>query len=291
MPAAFVVLMLALLLGTQPVVTDLYLPALPMLTQGFGASMTQAQLTLSGLLLAFGVSQLVWGPLSDRFGRRPILLLGLGAYVLCGAAAALAGSMAWLIVWRTAQGAAMGAAVMCARAIVRDLYTPFEGARAMSRALTGIGIIACASPTAGSLIAEHFGWRTALMVPALFGAITLVLIALRYRETAPPAQPRSLHPQELARTWARILRNPKFIAFSTLTIGTYGALFTLLAASSFVYIQVLGLSRTVYGLLMSGTALFYITGTVICRRMLPRFGVQRTVMLAAGVSLLGGTLA
>lgn len=291
MPTPFVVVLLALLLGTQPIVTDVYLPALPMLTQDLGASMAQAQLTLSGLLLAFGLSQLVWGPLSDRFGRRPILMLGLGAYVLCGAAAALADSMASLIVWRTAQGAAMGAAVMCARAMVRDLYTPFEGARAMSRSLTGIGIIAFVSPTAGSLIAEHFGWRVALMVPALFGAVTLALVVLRMRETAPAAQPRALHPRELARTWLRIVRHPKFIAFSTLTIATYGALFTLLAASSFVYIQVLGLSRTQYGLLMSGTALVYISGTVICRRLLPRFGVRRSVMLAAGVSLLGGMLA
>src|SRR6476646_2099760 len=80
MPDALIVLILATLLGIQPVTTDLYLPALPALTTGFGAPMSQAQLTLSALLLAFGLSQLIWGPLSDRFGRRPVLLWGLSAY-------------------------------------------------------------------------------------------------------------------------------------------------------------------------------------------------------------------
>ncbi|MDO8388590.1 MAG: MFS transporter, partial [Polaromonas sp.] len=109
MSPSLVVLVLSLLLGIQPITTDLYLPALPALTEGFGAPMAQAQLTLSALLLAFGVSQLFWGPLSDRFGRRPILLWGLAAYVIAAIGSALAPSMALLIIWRTVQGAAMGA--------------------------------------------------------------------------------------------------------------------------------------------------------------------------------------
>ncbi|MEP6791904.1 MAG: MFS transporter, partial [Ramlibacter sp.] len=133
MSPALVVLVLSLLLGIQPVTTDLYLPALPSLTEGFGAPLSQAQLTLTSLLLAFGTSQLFWGPLSDRYGRRPVLLCGLAAYALASIGCALAASMPLLIVWRTVQGAAMGAAVMGARAIVRDLYTPEQGARMMSK--------------------------------------------------------------------------------------------------------------------------------------------------------------
>ena len=108
MSPALIVLVLSLLLGLQPITTDLYLPALPALTSGFGASMPQAQLTLTGLLLAFGASQMVWGPLSDRFGRRPILLIGTAVYVVAAVGSALAPSMEWLIGWRVAQGAAMG---------------------------------------------------------------------------------------------------------------------------------------------------------------------------------------
>ncbi|MCU0942462.1 MAG: MFS transporter, partial [Hydrogenophaga sp.] len=99
MSPGLVVLVLTLLLGMQPVTTDLYLPALPAITQGFGASMPQAQLTLTSLLLAFGVSQLVWGPLSDRFGRKPILLWGMGLFVIAAIGGAFAASMEQLIVW------------------------------------------------------------------------------------------------------------------------------------------------------------------------------------------------
>jgi len=125
MSPRLIVLLLALLLGLQPVTTDLYLPALPAMTEVLGASMGQAQLTLTALLLAFGLSQLVWGPLSDRFGRRPILLWGMGAYVLASIACALAPNIGWLIAGRTLQGVAMGAAVMAARAVVRGL-TPLR---------------------------------------------------------------------------------------------------------------------------------------------------------------------
>src|SRR5690606_29317758 len=101
MSPGLVVLVLTLLLGIQPVTTDLYLPALPTLTQGFGGSVAQAQFTLTALLLAFGVSQLVWGPLSDRFGRRPILIGGMVLYMLATTGGAFSQSMEQLIAWRT----------------------------------------------------------------------------------------------------------------------------------------------------------------------------------------------
>ncbi len=290
MSPALVVLVLTLMLGLQPITTDLYLPALPALTQGFGAPMSQAQLTLTALLLAFGLSQLVWGPLSDRFGRRPVLLAGMLAYVLASIGCTVATSMEQLIVWRTVQGAAMGAGVMCARAIVRDLYTPTEGARAMSKGLSGLGVIAFLSPPLGGLLSDAFGWRMALLALALFGAVALVLIVWRFEETVPARNPDALQPGNLLRTWAHILRSPTFWAYALLTAASYGGLFTFLAASSFVFIQVLGLSKTAYGLVMSTVSLSYIAGTFVCRRLLPRLGVRRTVRLAAALTLTGGTL-
>lgn len=286
---ALVVLTLALLLGIQPVTTDLYLPALPALTAGFGARMAQAQLTLSALLLAFGCSQLVWGPLSDRFGRRPVLLWGLGGYVLASIGGVMASSIEILIAWRTLQGAAMGAAVMAARAIVRDLYQPMDGARVMSRALTGLGVIACLCAPLGGLVSDLFGWRMALLVPALFGAFTLALVALRFGETLPRRNPDALRAATLIATWAMVLRNPVFLSFSALTTASYGLLFTFLASSSFVFIQVLGLSKTQYGLVMLWNSLAYIAGTFVCRRWLPRHGVRGSVARAAGLTLAGGS--
>ncbi len=290
MAAGLIVLILSALLGIQPVTTDLYLPALPALTEGFGAAMPQAQLTLSALLLAFGCSQLIWGPLSDRFGRRPILLVGLAAYTLASIGSALAPAMSTLIGWRIVQGAAMGAVVMCARAIVRDLYQPSEGARVMSKGLSGLGVLACLSAPIGGLLAEFWGWRTALAAPAVFGAATMALIALRFQETLSHKNPQALQAATLARTWRAVISNPVFLAFSALTMASYGGLFTFLASSSFIFIKVLGFSKTQYGLTMFSMCLAYLSGTFICRRLLPRFGVRTSVAIAAGFSLAGGSL-
>jgi len=288
MPRVWVVLILALLLGLQPVTTDLYLPALPSLTEGFAASMPQAQLTLTALLLAFGLSQLVWGPLSDRFGRRPVLLWGMGAYGLASVGCALAPSMDLLILWRTLQGVAMGAAVMAARAVVRDLYPPLEGARVMSQALTGLGVIACACAPLGGLLTDHWGWRPALMVLALFGLLTWVLLALKFKETLAQANPRALEPVALIKAWGVILRNPTFRAYCALSSASYLGLFTFLAASSFVFVRQLGLSKTHYGLLMLSMSFSYIVGTFICRWLLLRMSVPKCVALASCFTLAGG---
>jgi len=290
MPSGVVVWLLSLLLGLQPITTDLYLPALPALTRGFGAPMAQAQLTLSALLLAFGVSQLVWGPLSDRFGRKPILLIGLSAYVLAAIGSTLTPSMAALIVWRAVQGAAMGAAVMCARAIVRDLYAPVQGAKVMSKGLTGLGVIAFLSAPIGGLLTNAFSWRFALLAIAVFGAITLGLIAWRFEETLQRQNPKALQAATLLATWKSILKNPTFLAFSSLSVASYGGLFTFLAASSFVFMGLLGLSKTEYGGLMAINSLAYIGGTFLCRHWLQRFGVRRSLKWASVLSLGGGTL-
>jgi DHA1 family bicyclomycin/chloramphenicol resistance-like MFS transporter len=290
MSAPLIVLALSLLLGLQPVTTDLYLPALPALTAGFGATVAQAQLTLTGLLLSFGLSQLVWGPLSDRFGRRPILLWGLAAYVVASVACALAPSMALLVVARIVQGAAMGAGVMCARAIVRDLYRPQEGARIMSKGLTGLGLIACLSAPLGGLLSDWINWRAALLTLTVFSVATLALIAWRFEETLAQRNLQALHPATLVRTWTGILRHPTFWAYSVLAAASYGGLFTFLAASSFIFIQVLQIPKPYYGLLIMSSSLAYILGTVACRRLVPWLGVRRTVALAAVFTLSGGTL-
>ena len=290
MSPGLIVLILSMLLGIQPVTTDLYLPALPAMTTSLGAPTSQAQLTLSALLLAFGCSQLVWGPLSDRFGRRPILLWGLAAYTLASIGSMLAPSMALLIVWRAVQGAAMGAAVMAARAIVRDLYLPADSARIMSKGLSGLGVLACLSAPLGALLAEWFGWRAALLAVAIFGGCALAMIALRFKETLRQKNPHALRPATLIRTWLQIVKNPTFIAFSALSATSYAGLFTFLAASSFVFIKVLGLSRTQYGLVMFFMCFSYLLGTFACRRLLVRFGLRKTVALAGCLSLIGGTL-
>jgi DHA1 family bicyclomycin/chloramphenicol resistance-like MFS transporter len=288
MPQKLIVLILALLLGLQPVTTDLYLPALPAITQGFGAGMGQAQLTLTALLLAFGLSQLVWGPLSDRFGRRPILLWGMGAYTLASVACALAPDMAWLIAGRTVQGIAMGAGVMAARAVVRDLFQPTQGATVMSQGLTGLGIIACACAPLGGMLTDTLGWRYALLGLAVFGAATLALLAWRFEETLAQPDPHALSAGPLLRANLDILRNPVFLTWCALSASSYLGLFTFLASSSFVFVTFMGYSKTAYGFLMLSMSLSYIVGTFWCRWMLRRTSVHRTVGIAAILTITGG---
>ncbi len=288
MSPTLIIVLLSMLLGIQPVATDLYLPALPTIKAEFGAELSQVQLTLSALLLAFGTSQLVWGPLSDRFGRRPILLCGLGLFTLAGLGCVLASSMQELIVWRALQGAAMGAVVMCARAIVRDLYTPETGAGVMSKALSGLGLLACASAPLGGLLTDLWSWHAALGLVMGFGAITLALVAWTFKETVHRKNPHALQSQVLAKTWWHILRHPTFVAFISVSIGSYGGLFAFLASSSFVFINLLGLARWEYGLLLFSMAFTYLLGTMLCRRLLARWGVTHTVAIGGGFSLLGG---
>lgn len=290
MSANLVVFLLALLLGIQPVTTDLYLPVLPALTQSLSASMSQAQLTLTALSLSFGVSQLVWGPLSDRFGRRPILIWGMAFYAVASFGAALASTIDLFIIWRMAQGAAMGAAVSSARAIVRDLYAPIEGARMMSKGLTGLGVLACCSAPTGALLGHFFGWRATLFSVAVYGVFITYVLATRFLETNPHKNPRALRPTVLASNWWHIAKTRAFWAFTALAIASYACLFTFLAASSFVFIDVLGLNKLEFGAAMFSISLSYIGGTLLCRRLIVAWGIRRALRLAGFITLGSGTV-
>ena len=280
--------MLALLLGLQPVSTDLYLPALPMLTQALGAPMASAQLTMSALILAFGLAQMVWGPVADRIGRRPVLVGGLALFCAASVGCALAPSIDLLVAWRVLQGAGLAAAVVCARAIVRDLYEPLEGAHVMALSLSGLGVIALAAPLVGGALASAFGWRGPMVAVAVCGALTLAFIFWRLPETlrAPNRQATQLAP--MARTWWAIGRHPVFVAWALLVACTYGGLFVLLAASSFVYIDVLGLSPGGYGAAMALGSFTYLCGTLLCRRWISRHGMAGSVRRGAWFTLAGG---
>ena len=285
-----VVALLALLLGLQAVTTDLYLPTLPAIRDSLGASMGEVQLTLTALLLAFGLSQLVWGPLSDRYGRRPVLLWGMGAYVIASLACVAAPGIGWLIAARTVQGIAMGAGVMAARAIVRDLYQPHEGAQVMSQALTGLGMIACTCAPVGGLLSDWVGWRYALLSVTLFGALTWGLLVWGFQETLTQRRMDALRWDSLWRSNLQIIRHPVFRTWCALSSASYLGLFTFLATSSFVFTQQLGYSKTVYGLLMFTMSLSYILGTFWGRWKLRRTSMHRTVGVAAGLSVGGGVL-
>lgn len=279
---------LALLLGLQPVTTDLYLPALPAIKAELHASMQATQQTMAALLLAFGFGQLVAGPVADRFGRRPLLLSTLAVYLLASLSAVLARSIEALVLVRIVQGVTMAGVVVVARAMVRDLYAPHEGARIMSLGQSGLGVIAITSPLLGGWLTAHLGWRANFIAVALIALATLVFVATRLPETIRQKNPRALHPGALLAAWRTVLTSPTFHAWAGLSAATYGGLFVFLAGSSFVYMQVLGLNAAQYGLALSTSSIAYLVGTFVCRRWLVRHGMAGAVRRAAVFTLAGG---
>jgi DHA1 family bicyclomycin/chloramphenicol resistance-like MFS transporter len=290
MSPQLMVVFIAMMIGIHPIAIDLFLPGLSALTRDLHTSVAQAQLTLTGLLLPFGLSQLVWGPLSDRFGRKPVLMVGLAGFTIAAVACALTPSIEALLAWRSLQGAAMGAIVMSGRAVLRDGFEPAEAVRVMSRAQTGLGVIACVGPLAGGLLAEYFGWRWSLAFIAGYGALALALVALRFRETLPRERRAPLHPADLARNCVIVLRHPTFLTWSLLSLMTFAGLVTFLTASPFLFTEVLGLSRVQFGLSVFSMSVCYLAGTVLCRRLLARFDLRKTVAIAGALSLAAGTL-
>jgi DHA1 family bicyclomycin/chloramphenicol resistance-like MFS transporter len=283
-------LLLTLLLSLPTITTDLYLPALPTLTGALGATMVGGQLTLGVLSLSFAFAQLATGPFADRFGRRPVLTFGLCVYTAASVGSVLATTMTWLVVTRAIQGIGLATAVVSGRAILRDLYDPEHGARVLARALTGLGMIAVLGPVIGGATVALGNWRLTLALPAAFGAMLLWLVLSRYAETAPRQNPEATRVGPMLATWRTVLANATFLRFTALSTFTYAGVYAYLAGSAFVIVGQWGVSRPVFGLLMATISCAYIAGTIVCRRLVARHGVPRTIGVALWFSLVGGLL-
>lgn len=278
---------IGLLLSVQALGTDIVLPSFPAIGRAFGVQSAEVQATLSAMIAAFGLSQLAWGPLSDRFGRRPVLLCGMAVFAAAGFGAASADSIGALQAWRALQGAGMASAVVCARAIVRDAFEPTQGARVTARALSGLGVVAVLAPLAGGALMAAFGWRSPLLLLGVAGLAAMVLLAWRLPETAPRRQADALRIGPLARQMRQVLVHPVWQAWAGLLASTYGTLFVYLAGGSYVLIGVLGLSPTACGLMLAASGGVYVIGTFACRRLLARHGLRGAVQRGAGVTLCG----
>lgn len=294
MSHATVAIALSLLLGIQPAATDLYLPTLPTIKSDLGTTMAAAQRTLSALILAFGFGQLFWGPVADRFGRRPVMLIGLGVFTAASLGGALAGDIQTLVWWRVLQGLGVASSVVCARSMVRDLYEPHEGVHVLSLGMSGLGLIAIAGPLLGATLALHFSaigsWRVALAILTVFGSATLAYVFWRIEESIRQRQPTATQLRPMLRNGWQIVRHPTFIAYTCLTAGTYAGLYTFLSTSSFVLIEGLGLPRLGYAAVLACGAFTYLLGTFGCRIWLARHGIRGAVKRGAFITLAGGML-
>ena len=272
----------------QPVSTDLYLASLPGLTQTFAASIETVQLTLSVWIAAFGTMQLVAGPLSDRYGRYPLLAGGLSLYVVASIACALAPSIDLLIGARVFQAVGCCAVVVVARAVIRDVYTPQAGAKALAQASTVLAIGPILGPVLGSFLEVRFGHRAAFVVLALLAGLLLAAVLAKPIETNRHPDPAATRPRVLVAKYALVLRSPEFLAFTMVGSASYGGLFAFIAGSSFVLIRVLGVPTAYFGLAFAFCVCGYLIGTLACRRLLSRMSVPRALRVGATLALTSG---
>lgn len=276
-------------LALQPLSTDLYLASLPALRVHFDAPVSSVQLTLSAFLAGFAISQLLAGPLSDRFGRRPVALGGAALYLAGSLLGAFAPSLAVLVAARIAQALGVCCTVVCARAIVRDLYKAEPGARVMSRALSWMGVVPIAGPVLGGLVQSAFGWRANFIVLAAGGAAMLAATLRVLPETNRHRNPHATDLGPLLRNYALVASSRNFWANALPITGSYGALFCFISASSFVLIELFGVSERAFGFTYALVTLGYLLGTIAVRRVLGRLGLTRSIRLGATVGLVAGS--
>ena len=272
----------------QPLSTDLYQPSLPHLAAYFSSTPAAVQQTLSLFVIGFGTAQLVSGPLSDRYGRHPILMGGLATYLVASIACALAPSMFLLIAARFVQATGCCTAVVVARAIIRDAYTPADGARMIAKASSLLSMAPLFGPIVGGYLQINFGWRAAFGVHTLFCAL-LAWAAWRWlEETNVRKDPAATRLSCLARGYVQIASTPAFWAYTLPGALSYSAIFVFISGSSFVLIQVLGVPTEYFGYCFAFGVLGYLAGTIVCRRLLGRIGLGPTLTAGTTLSLLGG---
>jgi DHA1 family bicyclomycin/chloramphenicol resistance-like MFS transporter len=286
--APAVLWLVAGLLMLQPLATDLYLPTLPGIATHFGADVARVQWTLSIFIAVFGAWQLVAGPLSDRFGRLPVVLAGACTYGVASVVCMLAPSVEVLIAGRALQALGACSCLVAARAIVRDLYAPAAGARLLASASTIMGFAPLLGPIIGAQLYLAFGWRSAFALLAAFSLVLLAAAATRLRETNVARNPHALRLAPMLRTYARVAAAPTFRAYALAATASYAGLFAFISGSPFVLIRVLGQSTTAFSVSFATMVTGYLLGAVLCRRMVVRHGLQRTVYAGAALQAAAG---
>lgn len=289
-PSFGLALLLTTLVALGPLSTDLYLPALPGLTQVFATDVARVQLTLSVFLAGFAVAQLFYGPLSDRYGRRPAMLVGLGVYLLSSVACMLAPSIDTLIAARFFQALGACAGPVLGRAIVRDVYGPVQAARVLAYISGAMAIAPMIGPFIGGWLTVWFGWRANFAALVLFSAVQTAVVFTMLRESNAHRDPTATQPRRILENFRVLLASRRYLGYLLCVSFTYAALFSFISGSSFVLIDLHGLSPQWFGASFGVVVTGYICGTLVTGRFTLRLGPPRMVWMGALLGAAAGTL-
>jgi DHA1 family bicyclomycin/chloramphenicol resistance-like MFS transporter len=281
--------MLVLISMIGPLSLNILMPVLPAIQQAFGTTREAATLVLSLFLASMAVSQLVLGPLADRFGRRPVLIAGLAVYVAASLVAAFAASIGQLLVARVLQSLGATVGMPLARTIVRDLYDRDSAASMIGYVTMAMVVAPMLSPVVGAAAADAFGWHSTFVICAVLGLGTLATVAMLMPETRPAAIERTTMREVLQRSGA-LLRRSRFIGYAGATACASAAFFAFQAGAPFLVIDVMGVERTIYGVWFMVGALSYMSGNFLSGRFSRRMGIARMITIGNWGGLFGALL-
>ncbi|MGM0782598.1 MAG: multidrug effflux MFS transporter [Pseudomonadota bacterium] len=283
------VAVLAALTALGPLATDMYLPAMPAMAEALDTGPDQVQLTLSLYMAGFALAQLFCGPVSDRFGRRPVMIAGFSLFLLASLLCAFAPSIEWLLAGRFLQALGGAAGPVLGRAAVRDIYGPVEAGRVLSYMASTMAMAPALAPIVGAGLLLFFGWESVFLLLSLYAAIMLLILALLMPEPLPQDRRQSVAPRAILANYRLLLTQRSFIGYTLINAAGFAGLFAFLSGSSFVLIEFMGLTPFEYGIGFALIVLGFFSGTLFSGRYSHHLGRDRLLLLATLVCALAGS--
>jgi DHA1 family bicyclomycin/chloramphenicol resistance-like MFS transporter len=281
--------MLIVFVSVSLIGVAMYTPSLPAIATAFETPVVVVQLTMTIYLVGFAAAQLVVGALSDRFGRKPVMVAGFGLFIAAGVVCAMAPDINLLIAARFFQALGASVGVVIARAMVRDLTSAQESARYMAYIGMAAGLTPMLSPMVGGIVQVGFGWRGVFFAMVVMGVIAFAAAVLVLRETHPPEGRIGAGVRELVRGYLGLMRERVFVAYTATGGMVTAAFFIYLAAGPVVMIGELGLRPDQYGFVALCMPTGYVTGNFVSSRILPRIGIHRGIVAGNIIAVLGAT--